>query len=507
MSSSSRSPANLVPFGSPSPGPDGPGYREQPHNLEAEQALLGAILVNNEAALRVSGFLEREHFHLPVHGSIYETAMTLIERGQLATPVTLKTYFDRDEALSEVGGASYLARLAGSAVTVINAEDYGRAVYDGFLRRSLITIGEDVVNVAYDSRVDEPAVQQIESAEHSLFQLADSGKHEGGFRTFKQTMLDTISSIEAAHKSDAHLTGVGTGLTDLDKLLGGLHRSDLIVLAGRPSMGKTALATNIAFHTARNFREEPAENGQSRVLDGAVVGFFSLEMSAEQLTTRMLSEATKLSSEKLRRGQLSNDDFIRVVQSSNEMAQIPFHIDDTPALSIPALRTRARRLKRTHGLGLVVVDYLQLVRPAGRSSPDHRVQEVSEITQSLKALAKELDTPVLALSQLSRAVEQREDKRPLLSDLRESGSIEQDADVVMFIYREEYYLERHEPRMDTPEHAQWQEQMDRVHNVAEVIVGKQRHGPTGKVELHFNPGLTKFGNLKKDATPSEPMPF
>lgn len=497
MSTSGVSP-NLIPFGDPLQETEGAGYREQPHNMEAEQALLGAILVNNEAAMRVSGFIEPEHFFEPVHGRIYEAAMALVERGQNATPVTLKTYFERDEALTDVGGSSYLARLAGSAVSVINAEDYGRAIYDCFLRRSLITIGEDVVNIAYESKVDEPAVEQIESAEHSLFQLAESGKHEGGFKAFNQTMLETISSIETAYKSDTRLTGVGTGLDDLDRLLGGLHKSDLIILAGRPSMGKTALATNIAFHAARSFREKEDESGKKHVVEGSSVGFFSLEMSAEQLATRMLSEASGLSSEKLRRGQLSNEDFVKVVQSSNEMNKIPFHIDDTPALSMPALRTRARRLKRTHGLGLIVIDYLQLVRPAGRSSPDHRVQEISDITQSLKALAKELNVPVLALSQLSRAVEQREDKRPLLSDLRESGSIEQDADVVMFIYREEYYLERREPRMDTPDHAQWQEQMDQVHNLAEVIVGKQRHGPTGKVELYFNPGLTKFGNLQKN---------
>ncbi|MDA0654271.1 MAG: replicative DNA helicase [Proteobacteria bacterium] len=488
---------NLLPFGDPAPDPDSPLYREPPHNLEAEQALLGAILVNNDVAARVAGFLEPEHFYLPVHGSIYDAATVLIERGQIANPVTLKTYFERDESLSEVGGAGYLARLAGSAVT-LNAEDYGRAIYDFFLRRELIRIGEDVVNVAFDSRVDEPATGQIESAEQSLFQLAESGKHEGGFQAFKDTLVNTISGIESAYKSDAHLTGVGTGLTDLDRLMGGLHRSDLVVLAGRPSMGKTALATNIAFHAARAFREEAGEDGERRVVDGAGVGFFSLEMSADQLATRMLAEATGISSEKLRRGQLSNDDFVRVVQASNEMTQIPFHIDDTPALSIAALRTRARRLKRTHGLGMIVVDYLQLIRPAGRSSPDHRVQEISQITQSLKALAKELHVPVLALSQLSRAVEAREDKRPLLSDLRESGSIEQDADVVMFIYREEYYLERREPRMDTPDHAQWQQQMEQVHNLAEVIIGKQRHGPTGKVQLFFNPSLTKFGNLKKD---------
>jgi replicative DNA helicase len=507
MSGSSGSP-NLIPFEDRPGAQDEAAYREQPHNVEAEQALLGAILVNNEAAGRVSGFLEPDHFFEAVHGRIYEDALVLIERGQNATPVTLKTYYERDEALADVGGASYLARLAGSAVTVINAEDYGRAIHDCHLRRALINIGEDVVNTAYDSRTDEPAPTQIESAEHSLFQLAERGSVDGGFQAFKDTMLDTIGGIESAFKSDAHLTGVATGLVEMDRLLGGLHRSDLVVLAGRPSMGKTALATNIAFHAARTFRQETDPGGEPRIVDGAAVGFFSLEMSAEQLATRMLAEATGISSEKLRRGQLADDDFVAVVQASNDMAQIPFFIDDTPAISIAALRNRARRMKRQHNLGLIVVDYLQLVRPAGRSSPDHRVQEVSEITQSLKALAKQLDVPVLALSQLSRAVEQREDKRPLLSDLRESGSIEQDADVVMFVYREEYYEERKEPtKKDTPEYSEWQASMERVHNRAHLIIGKQRHGPTGTVKLYFNPKLTKFGNLEEEGISSESMPF
>ena len=507
MSGGAGSP-NLIPFGDRPDDQAGAAYREHPHNIEAEQALLGAILVNNEAAVRVSGFLEPEHFFEAVHGRIYEDALVLVERGQNATPVTLKTYYEHDEALADVGGASYLARLAGSAVTVINAEDYGRAIYDCYLRRALIHIGEDVVNTAYESRTDEPAATQIETAEHSLFQLAERGSVDGGFEAFNDTMVTTIENIEAAYKSDSHLTGVATGLVELDRLLGGLHRSDLVILAGRPSMGKTALATNIAFYAARSFRQETDPGGEARTVDGAGVGFFSLEMSAEQLATRMLAEATGISSEKLRRGQLSNDDFVAVVQASNDMARIPFFIDDTAAISIAALRNRARRMKRQHNLGLIVVDYLQLIRPAGRSSPDHRVQEVSEITQALKAMAKQLDVPVLALSQLSRAVEQREDKRPLLSDLRESGSIEQDADVVMFIYREEYYEERKEPtKKDTPEYSEWQADMERVHNRADVIIGKQRHGPTGTVKLYFNPKLTKFGNLEDEGAGSEPIPF
>ena len=498
---------NLIPFADRPAANDPAAFREQPHNVEAEQALLGAMLVNSEAALRVAGFLEPAHFYEPVHGRIYEAAMVLVERGQHATPVTLRPYFERDDALSEVEGADYLERLAGLAVTVINAEDYGRAIYDCYLRRSLIGIGEDVVNTAYDSRVHEPATSQIEVAEQALYHLAEVGRPDADFVPFRTTVIRAVETIEAAYKRDSHIVGVATGLNELDKLLGGLHRSDLIVLAGRPSMGKTALATNIAYHAARHFREETGEDGSRNVVDGASVGFFSLEMSSEQLATRILAEATGVSSEKLRRGQLNNADFVRVVQASNEMVQMPFHIDDTPAISIAALRTRARRLKRQHGLGLIVVDYLQLLRSTRRSSPDHRVQEISEITQSLKALAKDLDVPVLALSQLSRAVESREDKRPLLSDLRESGSIEQDADVVMFIFREEYYLERREPRLGTPEHAEWQTEMEKVHNLAEIIVGKQRHGPTGKVELYFRPELTQFGNLEREEHAADPIPF
>jgi replicative DNA helicase len=501
----------LIPFGqTPNGGSaaaaESAAFREAPHNTEAEQALLGAILVNNEAALKVAGFLTAEHFFEAVHGKIYEHAMTIIERGQHATPVTLKTYFERDEALSEVGGATYLVRLAGSAVGIINAEDYGRAIYDCFLRRRLITIGEGMVNTAYDAKVDQLPVQQIETAEQSLFHLAEAGRPEGGFEPFRDTVHSAIADIESAYKSDSRLIGLASGLVDLDKVLGGLHRSDLVVLAGRPSMGKTALATNIAYYAALTKARSAA--GDEEAVGGATVGFFSLEMSAEQLATRILSEATGIDSEKMRRGQLTNDDFVRVVSASDELGRLPFFIDDTPALSIAALRTRARRLKRQHGLGLVVIDYLQLVRPVGgKSSPDHRVQEISEITQSLKALAKELDLPVLVLSQLSRAPEQREDKRPLLSDLRESGSIEQDADVVLFIYRDEYYLQRQEPRLDTPEHDKWREDMEKVHNVAEVIVGKQRHGPTGKVELQFQPEFTKFSNLERGGRGKGPEPF
>ena len=481
---------------------DSVSYRSLPHNIEAEQALLGAMLVNNEVANRVSAFLRPEHFFQPVHGRIHEAILALVERGQIATPVTLKTYFEGDEALVDVGGAQYLARLAGSAVTIINAEDYGRTVHDLYLRRELISLGEDIVNTAFDHHVDTPAQTQIEETEQHLFNLAEEGQYEGGFMPLQESLTTAIGVMESAYQRDGGMTGVPTGLVDMDNLLGGLHASDLIILAGRPSMGTSALATNIAFHAAKSYRVE-TDDGTPSVADGAVVGFFSLEMSAEQLALRMLAEETGVPSEKLRRGQLTRADFEKVVLASQQLSRVPFFIDDTPALSVAALRTRARRLKRTHKLSLVVVDYLQLLQPAGRSRQDNRVVEIGQITQGLKALAKELNVPVLALSQLSRAVEQREDKRPLLSDLRESGSIEQDADVVMFIFREEYYLSRGEPthRADesdekyTERYQKWHSRLESVAGTAEIIVAKQRHGPIGNLRLQFTGETTKFSNL------------
>jgi len=465
--------------------------RSMPANPEAEQELLGAILVNNDAANRVSGFLRADHFATAVHARIYDAALRLIERGEIANPVTLKGFFERDEALAEIGGPAYLARLAAGAAAIINAEDYGRLIYDLALKRELIRIGEEMVNSAYDGTRDEIATRQIEAAEQSLFNLAEHGKHEGGFKSFRQSIRESVDVISAAIHRDG-LAGVPTGFKELDERMGGFHRSDLLILAGRPSMGKTALATNIAFNAARRHHETKGEYG-------AVVGFFSLEMSSEQLATRILSEQTEISSEKLRKGEIGDEEFVnRIVPTAQLMEEIPLFIDDTGGLSISTLRTRARRLKRTHGLGLIVIDYLQLMRPSGRNRTENRVQEITEITQGLKALAKELDVPVLALSQLSRAVESRDDKRPQLADLRESGSIEQDADVVMFVFREEYYLARREPRHDTPEHLQWQTEMEKVHNIAECIIGKQRHGPIGNVQLYFDARFTRFRDLVRD---------
>ncbi|UYN93200.1 MAG: replicative DNA helicase [Enhydrobacter sp.] len=497
------------------PGADDIRLREPPHNFEAEQALLGAILINNHAYQRVAEFLRPEHFADPLHGKLFDTLGKLIERGQLVSAVTLKTYVENDEDIKTAGGAAYLARLVASSVHVIDAGDFGRSVHDLYLRRQLIDVGEGMVNGAFSPDVEEMALQQIEVAEKKLYDLASSGQIEGGFKPFRASLTEAMAAAEAAYHRAGQLTGVATGLFQLDQLLGGLHKSDLIILAGRPAMGKSSLATNIGFNAARAYREELGEDGRPKVVDGAVVGFFSLEMSAEQLATRMISEQAEIPSEKIRKGELISADFDRVLSVSHELEHLNFFIDDTPALSIAALRTRARRLKRTHGLGLIIVDYLQLLAPSGRTRQENRVQEVSEITRGLKTLAKELDVPVLALSQLSRAVEQREDKRPQLADLRESGSIEQDADVVMFIYRDDYYLQREEPKRrdnETAEHYNarhddWRQRCEQQYGKAEVIVAKQRHGPTGIVRLSFEGQFTKFGNLPADAGSSDGPAF
>jgi replicative DNA helicase len=502
MERSLSGPSNVTPLRGDAPAP-----RVPPHNYEAEQALLGAILANNRVFDRVNEFLRPDHFADPVHGRIYEAAGQLIQRGQIANFLTLRNLFDQDPALTEVGGAKYLARLENAVVTIINAEDYGHAIHDLFLRRELINLGEEVVNEAFAFDLDIPALTQIEGAEQKLYQLAETGQTEGGLTPLTTAMTKAVTLAEEAFRRDSHVTGVTTGLLDLDRKLGGLHPSDLVILAGRPSMGKTALATNMAFNGARQHqRKIETERGEASIVPGARVAFFSLEMSSEQLATRILAEQTGVSSDRIRRGEVSHDDFPKFVAAAQELTRLPFFIDDTPALTVPALRTRARRLKRQHGLDLIVVDYLQLLRPAGASRSENRVQELSEITRGLKAVAKELEVPVLALSQLSRAVEQREDKRPQLSDLRESGSIEQDADVVMFVFREQYYHERSEPmkREDEPDdkfnarYDRWRQHGEEIHNRADVIIAKQRHGPIGTVKLYFEGAITKFDNLARD---------
>lgn len=466
-----------------------PAYRSLPHNQEAEQGLLGALLVDNRSLENISDFLRPTHFYVSAHARIYEAITIVVERGQTASPVTLKNYFEKDADLTDVGGAEYLAELASSVLSVINVRDYANTIYDLHLRRELITLGEDVVNHSFEHKLESDAKDTIEMAESRLYELAESGEVKGSFITLRDSVLTAIEFAEKAYKTDGNVTGATTGLIDMDKKLGGLQSSDLLILAGRPSMGKTALATNIAFNTAKKF----AESGGN---EGAIVAFFSLEMSADQLATRILADESGISGDAIRKGNIKQDDFRCFVAASQTLSQVPLYIDDTPALTIGAVRTRARRLKRQHGIGLVVVDYLQLLRGNGsRQGNENRVLEVSEITRGLKALAKELNIPVLALSQLSRQVEQREDKRPLLSDLRESGSIEQDADVVMFVYREEYYLSRTEPEPGTEKHLQWQQSMERAHNIGECIVSKARHGPIGTVRMHFNPNLTRFSDL------------
>jgi replicative DNA helicase len=470
-----------------------PEYRVAPNNIDAEQALLGAILVNNDAYYRVSDFLEPVHFFEDLHKRIYEIATTLIKAGKVATPITLKTFLG-DQDLGGVTVSQYLARLAAEATTVINAEDYGRTIYDLAIRRSLIGIGEDLVNTAYDAPVETSPRDQIEETERRLYELAETGKYDGGFQRFSEALTTAIDMAANAFKRDGKLSGIATGLTDLDRMMGGLQPSDMVIIAGRPGMGKTALATNIAFNIAKAYEFEKLPDGSHKTVNGGVVGFFSLEMSAEQLATRIIAEQSGVPSYKIRRGDIREDDFYKITDVARDMQAMPLYIDQTGGLSIAQLAARARRLKRQRGLDLLVVDYLQLLSGAAKKG-DNRVQEMTEITTGMKALAKELNVPILALSQLSRQVEQRDDKRPQLSDLRESGSIEQDADVVMFVFREEYYLKNKEPKPGTEEHFKWQDEMNKAHGRAEVIIGKQRHGPTGTVQLAFQAEVTRFGNL------------
>lgn len=476
-------------------GPE-PVFRVAPHNLEAEQALLGAILVNNDAYDRVSDFLKPEHFSEDLHRSIYEKASELIRMGKIASPITLKTFIG-DHDLGGVTAPQYLARLAAEATTIINAADYGRAIYDLAVRRGLILIGEEVVNVAYDSPIDHPPRAQIEEAERRLYEIAESGNYSSGFQRFSEAMTVAIDMAAKAFERDGKLSGTATGLRDLDRMMGGLQRSDLIIIAGRPGMGKSALATNIGFNVAKAYRSNLRPDGAIEAANGGVVGFFSLEMSAEQLATRIIAEQSGVASYKIRRGDITEQEFHRITDAAREMQTLPFHIDQTGGISIAQLAARARRLKRQRGLDVLVVDYLQLLS-GSKSKGDNRVQELTEITTGLKALAKELNVPILALSQLSRQVESRDDKRPQLSDLRESGSIEQDADVVIFVYREEYYLKNREPRPGGEEHAKWMTDMERAHGRAEIIIGKQRHGPTGTVELQFEGEFTRFSDLAQD---------
>jgi replicative DNA helicase len=473
--------------------------RLAPHNAEAERQLLGAMLVNNETFYRVSDFLEAPHFFLEPHKQIFEKMSQLVQAGKIASPITLKTFFPQDAQIADMGVVQYLLRLAADATTIINAEDYGRVIRDLAVRRNLIRIGEDMVNIAFDAPVDMPPRAQIEDAEKRLYELAESGRYDSGFVSFSDALRGSIQMAAAAYERQGGLSGISTGITSMDRMMGGLQRSDLIVLAARPAMGKTSLATNIAFNVAAAYRAEEQADGTFKTVDGGIVGFFSLEMSSEQLATRIISEQTEIPSHKIRRGEISDMEFEKLVAASQMMQTIPLYVDQTGGISIAQLAARARRLKRQKGLDLLIVDYLQLLAGSQKRASEGRVQEITEITTGLKALAKELEVPVVALSQLSRQVENRDDKHPQLADLRESGSIEQDADVVMFIYREEYYLKNKEPSEKGSEAwFKWETDMQRTKGVAELIIGKQRHGPTGTVELHFAGEVTRFSDLIRD---------
>ena len=463
-----------------------------PHSIEAVQQLLGAILTNNDIYDRVASVITAEHFYDPVHARSFDIASARIAKNNLASPVTLKAFMEDDEGLKELGGPAYLARLAGAAISAFAVRDYAQMIYDLAVRRDLIQLGRDISAKAAKVDVASEPKEQIVEAEQALYKLAEQGTTEGGFQSFLKAVTDAVNVANAAYQREGGLAGISTGLTDLDKKLGGLHSSDLLILAGRPSMGKTSLATNVAFNIAKAYRKGLRPDGSEGAIEGGVVGFFSLEMSAEQLAARILSEAAEVPSEQIRRGDMTEAEFRRFVEAAKALEACPLYIDDTPSIPIAQLAARARRLKRTHGLDMLIVDYIQLVR----GTSDNRVQEIGEISMGLKAIAKELNIPVIGLSQLSRQVESREDKRPQLSDLRESGSIEQDADVVMFVFREEYYKEREKPGdHDLEAMAKWTEEMERLHGRAEVIIGKQRHGPIGSIDLSFEGRFTRFGNL------------
>jgi replicative DNA helicase len=499
-------PYNLLPA-APNQPPSLAPTRQVPFNLEAEQALLATVMLNNRVYEQVSDFLLPDHFASGLHGRIFAAIGKLLDRQQLASPITLKPFFEQDPDIATVGGIGYLAELSGGMVSIINAVDYARLVHDLYLRRQLIAVGEEVVNRAHEQLVEQPALRQIEQAEQQLYDLASNGQIDGGFQNFETALTEAVKTVNTAFQRSGQLSGTSSGFRDLDALMGGLQKSDLLIVAGRPGMGKTALATNIAFYAAQNCRRQTDAAGKEQIVDGAVVGFFSLEMSAPQLATRILAEQTALSSEKIRRGELSKQDFDKIVDVSQRLHQLPFFIDDTPGMSISAIRTRARRLKRRHNLSLIIIDYLQLIQPNSTSRRENRVQEISETTRGLKTLAKELDVPVIALSQLSRGVEARDDKRPQLADLRESGSIEQDADAVLFVYREDYYLARSEPsHNDKLAYDEWRQKFEKIKNLAEVILAKHRHGPTGKVQLHFDGAITRFSDYQSnDHLPAAPF--
>jgi replicative DNA helicase len=470
-----------------------------PRNVEAEAAFLGALLIDNRIVEDVSIKLRPDHFFEPLHGRIFEQILRLLDRNMLVTPVTLKPLFEADETMRELGGPGYLVKLTADGSGLIGARDFAQQIYDLALLRELVTVGRTLVDNALDTSEAVDPKAQIEQAESALYKVAEGEGETGSMKSFLAASTEAIKNVEKALNSGGHLSGVTTGLDSINSKCGGLHNSDLVILAGRPGMGKTSLATNIAFNAAQRWLRDREDGIEEAKGAGAKTAFFSLEMSADQLATRILAEQSGISSEALRMGKISRDDFRELSRASRELQELPLFIDDTPALTIAALRTRARRLQRKHGIGLIVVDYLQLLQGSGRGSNDNRVNEISEISRGLKTLAKELQLPVIALSQLSRAVESREDKRPQLSDLRESGSIEQDADMVWFIFREEYYVAPTKPPEGDPAFAAWNEKMEKLHGIAELLVAKQRHGSTGKVRMKFEAKVTKFSDLAEDS--------
>ena len=462
---------------------------KQPSNLEAEQALLGSILVNNDIIDEISNLVNSNIFFDPAHVKIYEVIENLNNKGMVANPITLKNFFEKDNMLDEVGGTEYLVKLTRFSGSVKQAVDYAKIIHEMYLRRELVQISDQLSFETLNANSQEQNAENIiENTERSLFDLAERGSFSQSFLKFNQALDQTIEMATQAMQNDQGIVGVPTGLSDLDEKLGGLHKSDLVILAGRPSMGKTALATNIAYNAAQHILKRQEKSS---------IAFFSLEMSSEQLSTRILSEQARIKSDDIRRGKVTEEEINRYIETSRNIYNLPLYIDETPAITIATLSNRARRIKRLFGLNLIVVDYIQLMKSSSNKN-DGRVQEISEITQGLKALAKELSVPVLALSQLSRAVEQRDDKQPQLADLRESGSIEQDADVVMFVYREAYYLERKQPKLGSIEHAEWQSKMNDVNGLADIILGKQRHGPTGTVKVEFEGIYTKFKDLSRN---------
>jgi replicative DNA helicase len=473
-------------------------YRHVPYDIEIEQALLGAILVDNRALETVAQLIKPEHFYDPLHQRLYEVMETIGERGaMIITPLTLNAMMKADPGLLEVGGHAYLAGLAQAAPSVPNVRDYARILHDLGVRRGLIRLGEDIVNTAYEAPNDKPPRTQIEEAEKALYNIAETSRYGEGPIGFDESLRRAVQLAEQAQQRGGRISGVATGFSDIDALLGGLQPSDLIIIAGRPGMGKTSLATNMAFHAAR-FWVQDQEAGE-KLSRGAPILFFSLEMAAQQLSARILSEQSEIEMWKIRNGKFTETEWDKFVNTMQDLSTLPLYIDDTGGISIAQIAARARRLKREKNIGAVIIDHIQLVAPSRR--PENRVQEITEISKGLKILAKDLNVPVIALSQLSRSVDSRDDKRPVLSDLRESGSIEQDADVVMFVYREEYYLKSREPEPGSPEHGKWMEKMERVHRRAEVLVEKHRHGATNKIDLMFDDRYTRFSSLAEDQSP------